>query len=404
MRILQVIDTFSPVAGGPPEAVRELVSAYEQEFAGDQVEVLCLDEPDAPFLAGIPCPVHALGQSFLGRFAFSPRLWRWLHHHASRFDAVIMHGVWSFPGVAVRYAARRAGIPYGIFVHGALDPWFNRTYPLKRLKKSLFWSPLQYPVLRDAAAVFFTTAIERDLAKSSFHPNKWNSAVIPLGIADSEESREESGRQVEQFYSKIPALRARSYLLFMGRIHEKKGCDLLLEAFGRVAPACPDVDIVIAGPDQVGWQAKLQAHADRLGIGGRVHWPGMLRGDLKWGALRACEAFVLPSHQENFGITVVEALSTGRPVIISNQVNIWPEIEADGVGLVDDDTREGTERLLSRWLHLTVAERKNMAVRARSCFLARFTIKRTVANINELFTSEKRRTGLDSGSLEVLQP
>jgi glycosyltransferase involved in cell wall biosynthesis len=403
MRILQVIDTFSPAAGGPPEAVRELVRAHEQEFAGDQVEALCLDDPKALFLAGIPCPVHALGQASLGRFAFSPRLWRWLHHHARRFDVIIMHGIWSFPGIAVRSAARRAVIPYGVFVHGALDPWFNRMYPLKRIKKSLFWT-FQYAVLRDAAAVFFTTAIERDLAKESFRPSRWNSFVIPLGIADSETSTEESNRQVEQFYARIPALRGRSYLLFMGRIHEKKGCDLLIEAFGRLAPDYPNVDLVMAGPDQMGLQARLQAQAERLGIAGRVRWPGMLQGDLKWGALRACEAFVLPSHQENFGITVVEALAAGRPVLISNQVNIWPEIQADGVGLVEDDTLEGAERLLRRWFRLDPTERESMAARGRRCFSARFTMSKTVSLIDEFFASERRRTGLDSGNLEVMRP
>lgn len=402
MRILQVIDSFSPAAGGPPEAVRELLRAYTREFAGDQIEALCLDDPDAPYLAGISCPVHALGQSALGRFAFSPRLLRWLRQNAARFDVIVVHGIWSFPGIAVRSAARRAGTPYGIFVHGALDPWFNRTYPLKRLKKSLFWT-IQYAVLRDAAAVFFTTATERDLAKDSFRPNQWKSVVVPLGIADSAASTEESDRQVEQFYAGIPALRGRSYILFMGRIHEKKGCDLLLDAFARLAPDFPDVDLVLAGPDQVGLQSSLQVQAERLGIARRVHWPGMLQGDLKWGALRACEAFVLPSHQENFGITVVEALAAARPVLISNQVNIWPDIEADGAGLVEEDTLAGIGRLLQRWFQLTSIEREAMACRTRSCFLARYATNRTAAVINELFAPERFPTDIRAGSLEISQ-
>jgi glycosyltransferase involved in cell wall biosynthesis len=152
-----------------------------------------------------------------------------------------------------------------------------------------------------------------------------------------------------------------------------------------VACDYPDVDLVIAGPDQLGMQAQLMKLSERLGIGGRVYWPGLIRGDLKWGALRACEAFVLPSHQENFGISVVEALAAGRPVLISNQVNIWEQIEADRVGLVDEDTLEGAARLLRRWLELPAAERGAMAMRARPCFLARYTMNRTAKIINELF-------------------
>lgn len=403
MRILHIIDTLSPDAGGPPEAIRQLVKAYERELDGARIEVVCLDNPEEPFLSGIECPVHALGQKALGRFAFSPRLRQWLHTHARRFDVLLMNGIWSFPGLVVRTAARRAGIPYGVFIHGALDPWFNRTYPLKRWKKSIYW-PIQHMVLHDAAAVFFTTAIERDLAKTSFRPSNWKSVVIPYGITDFGESADKIAAQIEQFYSRMPALRSRRYLLFLARIHEKKGCDLLLDAYGRVASIYPDVDLVIAGPDQSGLQPKLQAQAERLGIAGRVHWPGMLRGDVKWGALRACDAFVLPSHQENFGISVVEALAAGRPVLISNQVNIWPEIEADGAGLVEDDSLAGTERLLRRWLELAAAERAAMAGRTRSSFLARYTMNRAASVINELFAPEKPSSELGSGELETIRP
>ena len=394
MRILHVIDTLSPASGGPPEAVRQLVLAYEREIARASIEVVCLDRPDAPFLSEIACPVHALDQSSLGRFAFSPRLWRWLHSHAGRFDVIVMNGIWSFPDIAVRSAARNAGIPYGVFVHGALDPWFNRKYPLKWLKKWLYW-PIQYKALHDAAAVFFTTATERDLAQKSFRPHKWNSVVVPYGIVDLGHTAEEAARQIDKFQAIVPALRDRSFLLYLGRIHEKKGCDLLLEAFGRLAAVNPDLDLVIAGSSRDGLQLKLQAQAVRFGIASRVHWPGMIRGDVKWGALRACQAFVLPSHQENFGISVVEALCAGRPVLISNQVNIWPDVKTDGVGLVDEDTLAGTERLLQRWFQLSLNEREEMARRARPCFLARYTMNKTASLIYELFAPESDRSRSD---------
>lgn len=105
MRILHVIDSLSPADGGPPEAVRQLVHAYRE--AGAEVEVACLDKPGEAFLSGIPCPVHALGQRILGRYSLSPRLWRWLHENASRFDALIMNGIWTFP--EPQFAPRRAG-------------------------------------------------------------------------------------------------------------------------------------------------------------------------------------------------------------------------------------------------------------------------------------------------------
>jgi glycosyltransferase involved in cell wall biosynthesis len=379
VHILHVIGSLSPADGGPPEAVRQLMRAYPE--IGVSAEVLCQDPPGAPFLQTVPCPVHALGQRWLGRFGLSPRLWQWIHHNAPRFDALVQHGVWIFTNPAVRSAARRAAIPYAVFPHGGLDPWFNKKYPLKHLKKILYW-PIQYPVLRDARAVLFTTPTERDLAVTSFRPNRWNSIPVPYGTSEPEG---DPASQIEAFYGKVSALRGRRYLLFLARLHEKKGCDLLLQAFAKIAPTAPEIDLVMAGPDQVGLQAKLQLSAAQQGIAARVHWPGMLAGDLKWGALRAADAFVLPSHQENFGISVVEALAARRPVLISNQVNIWPDIQSDGAGLVDDDTLAGTGRLLSRWLALPATERDAMAARAHPCFASRYSMKSTALLIRNLF-------------------
>ena len=382
MRVLHVIDSLSPAGGGPPEAVCQFGHIYRD--LGVEIEIACLDEPGEPFLREVLCPVHALGQRLLGRYAFSPRLLRWLRENAVHFDVLIMNGIWTFPGLAMRAAARRSGVPYGVFIHGALDPWFNREYPLKHLKKLLYW-PIQYRVLRDAQLVFFTSKTEKELAETSFRPNRWNGEVVPYGISDPEAMGSNPSRQIEAFHNHLPGLDGRRYLLFLGRIHEKKGCDLLLEAFAQLAPGAPETDVVIAGPDQTGMQPRLIKRAQELGIASRVHWPGMLRGDSKWGALRACDAFVLPSHQENFGISVVEALAVGRPVLISNQVNIWQEIQDDGVGLVEDDTLEGTTRMLRRWFELAAPEREAMAARTRRCFSERFTIRRTAEAILESF-------------------
>ena len=383
MKLLHVICSLNPADGGPPEAVRQIAKAYAS--LGHTIEVACLDQPNSSWLKNLSFPVHAMGQAALGGLRYSQRLRDWLGANAARFDALVMHGLWSYPGRAIRSAALRTDRPYGVFPHGSLDPWFNRQYPLKHLKKRLFW-PLQYPVLRDATAVFFTTEKERDLAATSFSPNRWNGVPVAYGISDPEG---DPAAQIEAFYGKLPQVRGRRSLLFLSRIHEKKGCDLLLEAFARVASSTPDLDLVIAGPDQVGLQAKLQQIAADAGIASRVHWPGMLTGDFKWGAYRAADAFILPSHQENFGIVVVESLAAGRPVLISNQVNIWTEVQSDGVGLVEPDTLEGTERLIRHWIELPQQERDIMASRTRATFARRYSMKNAAAKIVSVLRREK---------------
>jgi glycosyltransferase involved in cell wall biosynthesis len=269
-----------------------------------------------------------------------------------------------------------------IFPHGMLDPYFKRAFPMKHLKKQMYWLAREYRVLRDAKAVCFTTPIERDAAAKTLWPQRWHSVVVSLGTSEPEGDR---AAQREVFLARYPALRGRRFFLFLARIHIKKGCDLLLEAMGRLAAAYPDVDLVMAGPDETGLQPQLEAQAKRLSIASRVHWTGMLKGDLKWGAFYAAEAFVLPSHQENFGVAVVEALACELPVLISDKVNIWPDIAHDEAGIVNADTAEGTYRSMGALLALPPEERQRMVRNGLACFRSRYNMKSTVQALNDIF-------------------
>ncbi|RRA47760.1 glycosyltransferase [Acidipila sp. EB88] len=357
--------------------LRQLAANYRA--IGDTLEVATLDDPAAPYLKDCRFIVHAFGPP-TSQYGLSRALLNWLGANAARFDLIVINNVWLFPAVAAWIAATRARVPYAVFTHGALDVFFKRRYPAKHLKKMVYW-PLQYRILKGAAAVLFTSELERELALASFKPNKWVSVVVPYGTNSPEGDPE---RQLAAFHAALPAMQGRRFLLFLSRIHEKKGCDLLIEAFAGVAREHPDVSLVIAGPDQTGLQARLMAQAESLGIGDRVHWPGMLQGAAKYGAFRAAEAFVLPSHQENFGIVVAEALACGTPVLISDQVNIWREILESRVGLVEPDTSEGTLRLLNRWLTLPELERRHMAAAAETVFQERFSLRRSAESIHAL--------------------
>src|SRR5215212_3064713 len=136
-----------------------------------------------------------------------------------------------------------------------------------------------------------------------------------------------------------------------------------MRAFAEVAPFHSDLQLVLAGPEQQDG-VRLRELAAQLGIGERVVWTGMLNGDLKWGALHAAEVFALPSHQENFGLAVVEALACGVPVLISREVNIWREVVESSAGLAEPDSIEGTTALLQQWLEAPPVERKQMRVAA----------------------------------------
>ncbi|HTV07382.1 MAG TPA: glycosyltransferase, partial [Acidobacteriaceae bacterium] len=358
MRILHVMASLDPASGGPIEAVRRLAAGYRE--AGHEAEVATLDDPEAVYLKDAPLPVHAHGPA-KGKYGYSPKLLPWLRENISRFDGVVVNGLWQYHGLAA-WRACEGRVPYAVFTHGMLDPWFKRRYPLKHAKKWPYWALVEYRLLRDAERVLFTSETEQRLAAESFWLHKWRGEVVPYGTPGP---AGDADALKAAFYARCPGLEGRRFLVYLGRIHEKKGCDLLVEAFGRVAGDDPELHLLVAGPDQVGWMKDLRATVARLGVDGRVYWPGMLVGDAKWGAMYASEAFILPSHQENFGISVAEALACGRAVLISDKINIYAEIEKDGAALVEEDTMNGTERLLRRWLALDGAERARMGAAAR---------------------------------------
>ncbi len=367
LRILNVITSTDPTGGGPIENITQM-----SRLLGDQhhFEVATLDAPDAPWLQDSPLKIRAFGPAKTG-YAYAPRLTHWLRANRRNYDMVLVRGLWQYGGYATWKALRNTSTPYLVYPHGMLDPWFKTTYPLKHLKKCLYWPWGEYRVLRDARAVCFTSEEERVLARQSFGLYRARETVVNYGTAAPPSHGE---AQRELFLKHFPQLRGKRVVLFLSRIHVKKGADLLIEAFARIASRDANLHLVMAGPDQQGLQAELQNQAQKLGVAERITWTGMLQGDLKWGAFRVAEVFALPSHQENFGIVVAEALACGVPVLISDKVNIWREIAADKVGFVAPDTREGTLANLEAWLATPAEEMQRMRADAVACFNSRFEI------------------------------
>lgn len=368
MKLLHILSSVDPGGGGPTEGVRQ--RSLRLIEMGHTVEVVSLDDAAAVYLSEFPLKVYALGPP-RGSYRYSDKLVPWLRMHARGYDAIVVNGIWQYHSFAAWRALQSMGVPYFVFTHGMLDPWFKSAYPLKHFKKWLYWPWADYRVLRDARAVLFTSEEELLRARQSFWLYRATEQVVAYGTRtpplDAVSLR-------EKFLDTHPHLRGRRVLLYLSRIHEKKGCDLLVRAFAKVAAADPTLHLVIAGPDQSGLVETLKLIAVAQGVSERISWPGMLRGDMKWGAFYAAEAFVLPSHQENFGIAVAEALGCGLPVLISDKVNIWREVTVSGAGLSAPDTLTGTLALLEQWLAFTGAERAAMGVAARDLFMRSFTV------------------------------
>jgi glycosyltransferase involved in cell wall biosynthesis len=380
MKLLHCIHSIDPSTGGPVEYIRHLGHGLAK--LGHSQEILCLDDPGKPFLNSFEeGTVHALGPGFTS-WGYSPALKPWLRQNASRFDMVIVNGLWKHVGLAVNQVLKEQKRPYVLFPHGMLDPWFKQALPLKHLKKMLYWRLVEHRVLSQAYAVCFTAQEEAVLARSTFSPYKVNEIIVGHGLGKPEG---DARAQMAEAVSTFPQLNGKKVFLFLGRIHEKKGVDLLVESFSEICrkgyPGTEDFILVIAGPQDGAYARSLVERSCKLpdAVAERIVWTGMVQGDIKWGLLRLADALILPSHQENFGVVVAEALACGTPVLISNKVNIWREIKTNRAGLVAPDTLKGTKELLLGWLAEPEWAKQQFRDNAKHAFESGFVIE-AVAN------------------------
>jgi glycosyltransferase involved in cell wall biosynthesis len=301
---------------------------------------------------------------------------------------VIIHGLWQYYDYAAQKAVaahKKKGledIKLYVMPHGMLDPYFQKApgRKFKAIRNWCYWKLIEHQVVNNADGILFTCEVELRLARETFVPYK-PKAEFNVGYGIQAPPAYQKS-MIEQFRKTCNLNENEPYLLFLSRIDEKKGVDLLVDAYIKhFRKGFPR--LIIAGPSMespYGQKVNAILHDSNV-ENDSVIFPGMLLGDLKWGAFYGCEAFILPSHQENFGIAVVEALACGKPVLISDQVNIWHEIIQAKAGFVAADTLAGTLKLMEKWQKLTPEEQKKMGDNGKKAFEQHFTIDRAAHNL-----------------------
>lgn len=391
MNILRVIASMDPISGGPCQGIRNAIPALKE--LGVRNEVVCMDDSQAEFMNKDTFVIHALGPA-KNAWAYGPRLMPWLKENLHRFDAVIVHGLWLYPGYAIYQAYKSInGTRPKLFVmpHGMLDPYFQRSNSrrLKALRNWFYWKLIEKKVIHRADGIFFTCEQELLLAQNTFRPYEPKNQInVAYGVPQPPAL---SAAMSEKFLELCPEAKNRNFLLFLSRIHEKKGVDLLIEAYLRMKKKYLKEQLpllIIAGPGmdtRYGRRLKRLVESNPM-LNESVFFLGMLTGDAKWGAFYGCEAFVLPSHQENFGIAVVEALACSKPVLISDQVNIWREVEKSECGIIAKDNLDGVLSLMEIWNNLSINHKNSMALQARISYNKFFA---TVLHIEKLVKAIK---------------
>lgn len=403
MRILRIIASMQSSNGGPCQGIRN--ASAELEKLGVDCEVVSLDAPSTILPENDRFILHTLGPG-KGPWCYSPKLMPWLLENMGRFDAVIVHGLWLYPSHAAAKAwkmfkqkqqqahgqAAKKVPQFFVMPHGMLDPYFQqaRGRRLKALRNMVYWKLFESKVVNEATGLLFTCQQELQLAREPFRPYQPKREInVGYGI---EAPPVYNSLMQEAFLKECPRLKDRPYLLFLSRIHPKKAVDLLIDAYAKLLNDKSVGDLpalLIAGPGlQSSYGRKLQKGvADTPELPGHVFFCDMLSGEAKWGAFYVCKAFVLPSHQENFGIAIVEAMACGKAVLISNQVNICREIEQSGSGIVADDSPEGVLTMLKQWINLRKDARELMGQQARRCFEKNFAIESAGVRLREVLSS-----------------
>lgn len=314
MRVIHVVPAVTEEASGPSYSVVRLCKSLIE--SGEDLTLAALDWSPVLSVPGF-MKVFPLGVGprRLGR---SPEMFRWLMAETTegKVDVVHSHGMWQMSAVYPGWAVRGRETKLVVSPRGAFSAWAMNHG--SRFKK-IFWPLIQRPALMQAACFHATAESEyEDIRRLGF---KQPVAIIPNGIDVPEYARKKTCNS--------------KTLLFLGRVHPKKGVDILLNAWAAVMGRFPDWQLMVVGADtgygvQSGYLEQMTVLAAKLKLK-RLEFVGPLYGEAKWSAYREADLFVLPTHSENFGITVAEALAAGTPAIVTKGAP-WQGLQTSGSG------------------------------------------------------------------------
>lgn len=293
-------------------------------------------------------------------------------------DVAHLHTPWDLANLQLSRVARRAGTPYIVTIHGMLDDW---SMAQKKTKKRVYHALFARRLLEGAAAVHCTA--EAELAQAQRWLGRGRGVVAPL-IFDLEPFRALPGEWLaretwpEAFASGEPVV------LFLSRLHPKKGVHVLLEAVALLRDRSSPVQLIVAGTGDEPYASELRAQAGRLDLGERTRFVGLVTGELKSSLYQAADMLALPTSQENFGFVVPEALACRTPAITTRGVDIWPELERSEGALIVEQSAEAFANAIAA-LAGDAARRRAMGEAGRAWVMATLDPSAVAARIEAMY-------------------
>ncbi|MCL5886906.1 MAG: glycosyltransferase [Actinobacteria bacterium] len=379
MKILHVATGMNPASGGPVRAVAGLTETLALHNL--QVDLFAPKGPDdfAELIKPQGVRLRVFEQGVLARWwpGFSAEMAHSLGQEVSSYDLIHIHEMWSHPHYAAYRAARSASKPYVVSIHGCLQPWAINH---KALKKAVYSTVIQRRILGQAAGLHALTQEEAKHIRAYGIDNEI--MVIPNGIHPADYEVLPVRKDLDRAY---PQLVGRRVALFIGRLHQVKGLDILAEAFGRVARDQKDLSLLVVGPDDGGQKDKVMKTLDSYGVLDQAIFTGMLTGQAKLTVLGGADIFVLPSYSEGFSVAILEALASGLPVIITRQCN-FPEILSANAGIVIEPEPSQLAVALEK-LFSSESLRKEMGDNGRRLISRQFGWNKIAAQMRTLYDS-----------------
>ena len=372
-KVLRIISSINPKFGGPSKTIID--SSILLTTQGFKVDILTSDPVYSNFFKSRNIKIINKGPA-LGNYSFNFSLFFWLLKNKKNYDHFIVHGIWEFNTLIARLLLKNK---YFVFTHGQLDPYFM-SEKLKKFKKQIYWFFVEKQNLLCSKSLLLTSENEKNLLKNTFVDTKGiKKKIIGYGIIKPSYNKIAAKKD---FYKKFPKLKGKKFLLYLGRFHEKKGCEILLKALKKLSDENIKFNILIAGPDN-DYKKKLIELSKNYNLTKQIHWSGMLLKNLKWGAISLSKAMVLASHGENFGVSIVESLSCSKPVLTTNKVNIYKKIIKYKSGYISKDNVNSFFSILKKFNNLNKKQLIKLSKNSLKCFNDNFNLetnKKSLAN------------------------
>ncbi|MDD3078972.1 MAG: glycosyltransferase [Paludibacter sp.] len=357
MNILHIIRSIDKSTGGPARSVTQICE--QLSLLGVDVDLVTNDSP-SPVVVNTSAHFRLIFYTFKELFVFSKSL--------SKTDYSLIHlqHIWNPYIHIVARAARKKGIPYIISPRGMLEPWIMNRHPWK--KKMAMWLYQRKDIAR-AACIHATAESEKDNIRKLGFNNKIT--VIPNGI-ETDKIQLKTSWEVNK------------KILFLSRIHVKKGIELLLESIAGLKEQMAGYSVIIAGEGEEFYIRQLKQKSADLGVSDIIHFAGGVYGDEKWQLLREADFFVLPTFSENFGIVVAEALASGTPVITTTGTP-WQGLNSEECGWWIDLSVENLKKALTDALNKDAKQLETMGRNGRTLVEGKYDIRAVAQKMYDFY-------------------